>query len=108
LAIVPIMIDDIELEPWHRDVLRDMATQFALEAGHCADVAMKLACNVFTRRLFELRDGGWRAREVVKLNDAGATIHRGKCWRREQLERSAGRDGSRDGHDGQDQNEEDY
>ena len=81
-----LAIDGIDLTPGQRDSLHDMTKQIMVQAGHPVDVAVNLASKVFADRLYEKDGERWKARSEVKLSDANAVIHKGKFWRREQME----------------------
>lgn len=86
MATKKLTIDGNDLTPGQRDSLHDMTKQIMVQAGHPVDVAVTLATKVFAERLYEKTDTGWRARSEIKLSDVNAVIHKGKFWRREQME----------------------
>ena len=86
MATDKLAIEGTDLTPGQRDSLHDMTRQIMVQAGHPVDVAVDLATKVFAQRLYEKDGNRWRARSEVKLSDAHAVIHKGKFWRREQIE----------------------
>jgi len=86
VATEKLAIEGNDLTHGQRNSLHDMTKQIMVQAGHPVDVAADLATKVFATRLYEKDGDRWRARSEVKLSDAGAVIHRGKFWRREQIE----------------------